>query len=70
MKKFAAYDDETIWGVGNTPDEALKNAGGRDLRTAPITNALAAKVERFGCDVAFHEFRGVLITYAEWGRVS
>lgn len=26
MSKFAAYDDSSIYAIGNTPDEAIENA--------------------------------------------
>jgi len=76
MTKFAAYDDQAIWGVGNTAAEALADAeqwvSGGDVphhfNTAPMTKALAAKVERLGGNVAFGKVNGTLMTYAGYDR--
>jgi hypothetical protein len=77
--KFAAYNDQAIWGTGNTPAEAVadakqyvnaEDAENFDLDTAPMTKALAAKVERIGGNLPFNEFNGTLMTCAAWDRVA
>lgn len=64
---LAAYDDQAIWGIGATERAALADAeqylsDETDLSIAPMTKALAVKVERSGGNVAFRIFRGVLMT--------
>ena len=61
---YAAYDDQAIWGTGETPETALENAGRfvnaeeaaalrEGCRTAVMTPACAAKVESQGGNIAF-----------------
>jgi len=64
IDKYAAYNDQGIFGTGNTADEAMRdaidNAGPltpdevreqfTDLRTGEMTDRLAARVERYGFD--------------------
>lgn len=63
--QYAAYTGVAIWGVGATPDEAIRNSAqsaGIDadefnppLLTREMTHALAADVESRGGDLAFDE---------------
>lgn len=54
MTKFAAYDDNSIYALGDTPEQAIQTA--RDdakepeaqFKTAPIREELAAKIDRDG----------------------
>jgi hypothetical protein len=50
---FAAFDDQRIWGAGETAEDALSDAEDRadapgDLRTAEMTPRLAWTVEATG----------------------
>ena len=54
MTTYAAYDELSIYALGQTPDEAIANArndaGDPDAQfdTARISEALAAQIERDG----------------------
>lgn len=56
MTKFAAYDNFAIYAVGDTRKEAVQNArddaGDPDseFSTAPVSDSLAAQIERHGWD--------------------
>lgn len=51
---YAAYDDISIYAIGRSPEEAIQNARtaacepGAVFDTAPIGDALAARIERDG----------------------
>jgi len=79
MTKFAAYNGQAIWGIGETAEEATRDAKqwvdvedveDFDLDTAPMTKALAALVERIGGNLAFGEFNGTLMTYPAYERAK
>ena len=70
--QYAAYDDQAIWGTGDTPEAALDDAtqfvnadDAEALRescsTAVMTPACAAKVESHGGNIAFGLLKNGLI---------
>jgi len=75
MTKFAAFDDQAVWGVGSTPLDAINDAlegcpredNGDGLNTAEMTPALAEEVRDQGGAVAFRKLAdGRIGTWAEW----
>lgn len=54
MAKFAAHDDISIYAVGNTPEDSIQNARDAaneptaEFEASPISDALAAQIERDG----------------------
>lgn len=76
---YAAFDDQAIWGTGDTPAAALADARGwldptrpdevepmiKAMSTAPMSAALATRVEKSGGNVAVIVRDGMLITDEE-----
>ncbi len=55
----AAHDDLNIYGIGNTEEEALKDAlraADGEYDVSPITDEFAAKIEREGFNGNFDTF--------------
>ena len=70
---FAAFDDQRIWGAGETAEDALSDAEDRTdapegLRTAEMTLRLALTVEACGAErVSFYRLEdGRLGALEEW----
>lgn len=69
---IAAYDDQAIWGVGTSAEAAIEDAAqwvdqksADDLRatlkTAPMSDRLAAHVAHVGGNCAFENDGGLLV---------
>ena len=74
--QYAAYDDQAIWGTGDTPEAALDNAMQfansddaealrKSCNTAAMTPSCAAKVERLGGGIAFRLLKNGLIATSD-----
>jgi len=65
MTKYAAYDEITIYAVGDTPKEAISNANDNagnekwKFETAKISDELAEKIERCGWNGNYNSFNVV-----------
>jgi len=70
--QYAAYDNQAIWGTGNTEGRARDDAAQwvaqehrtqvRNMAVAPMSPELAARVESQGGALAFDLVDGVLIS--------